>query len=263
MCHPEVPAGQVTPQVTRDEVNVSLPGGEQMPALLTRPEGGDGPAVLIVADIFGRSPFYEDLAARLAQAGFVALCPDYFFRQGPLPERTFEAAFARRARLNEKHLVADMSAAVDWLKGQEGVRGERVGTVGFCMGGTITLDLAAERGDVVTVSYYGFPAGAGAKATETSAPAPLAGSDRMQGPILGWWGDQDSNVGIENVEKLAEQLKSNPNATFEYKVYPGLGHGFLAASRFDPNSEAYEAACESWARTLDFYRQHLAVGAAA
>src|SRR5262245_2879352 len=100
MCHPELPAGQPTPVVEREEVQVPLSDGGSMPALVTRPETGDGPAVLIVHDIFGRSPFYENLAARLATAGFVALLPDYFFRQGPLPERSRELAFARRAKLD-------------------------------------------------------------------------------------------------------------------------------------------------------------------
>ena|SRR6266516_2033353 len=94
MCHPEVPAGQRTPDVIREEVGVPLASGERMPALLARPEGGNGPPVLIINDIYGRSPFYEHLAARLATAGFTALCPEFFLRLGPLPERTREAAFA-------------------------------------------------------------------------------------------------------------------------------------------------------------------------
>src|SRR5262249_8322659 len=96
MCHPEVPTGQPTPNVVTDEVQVPLGCGEVMPAVVARPEGGGGPGVLIVHDIFGRSPFYENLARRLAMAGFVALLPELFFRLGPLRERSLELAFARR-----------------------------------------------------------------------------------------------------------------------------------------------------------------------
>src|SRR5215472_6453977 len=116
MCHPEVPEGQPTPVVERDEVGIPLPGGAEMPALLARPEEGPGPAVLIAADIFGRTPFYESLAARLASAGFEALLPDFFFRVGPLAEQTREAAIERRKRLDGNGALADLRAALAWLR---------------------------------------------------------------------------------------------------------------------------------------------------
>lgn len=256
MCHPEVPAGQVTPEVAREEVQIPVANGEKMPGLLARPEGGEGAGVLIINDIMGRSPFYEDLAARLATAGFVALCPEFFFRQGPLEEQSFPAAFARRAKLDEKNAVRDLSAAIDWLKQQPGVRGGKAGTIGFCMGGTLILNLAAARKDLVSVCFYGFPAGAGAEAKPTSPTAPLDQVDQINGPLLAFWGDQDTMVGQDNVEKLAQGLQQR-GVDFAYKVYPGLGHGFMAQSRLDPDHAAYEAACEAWTRTLEFYRQHL------
>ena len=64
MCHYASPAGQPPAHAACEEVAIPLPGGEQLPALLARPEQGEGPPVLVVSDIFGRSPFYEDLAAR-------------------------------------------------------------------------------------------------------------------------------------------------------------------------------------------------------
>lgn len=80
--------------------------------------------MLVVADVYGRSPFYEDLAARLAVAGFHALLPDSFFRQGPLAEQTREAAIARRPQLDDLRAIADYSAAIDWLRGRPGVADE-------------------------------------------------------------------------------------------------------------------------------------------
>jgi carboxymethylenebutenolidase len=257
MCHPEVPAGQSTPEVLREETQVPLPGGGTMPAMLTRPDAGEGPAVLIVHDIFGRSPFYEGLAARLSTAGFVVLLPDFFFRQGPLAERSFELAFARRAELDEPRTLDDLSAAVDLLKRQPGMRGARVGTVGFCMGGTLVLDLAARRDDLVTVCYYGFVVSEG-HASAKAAPAPLdeASKNRMTGPILGFWGDQDHDVNMADVGTFATELDRH-GVAFEHTIYPGLGHGFMARSGLDPDHPAYQKACESWTRALDFFRQHL------
>ena len=252
MCHPEVPEGAPVPDVERLEVSVPLVGRQEaMPAMLARPRTGSGAGVVVVCDVFGRSPFYEDLAGRLALAGFTALLPDYFFRQGPLAERTRELAMARREELDQDQTLADLDHAVAWLKLQP-FAGGRVGTVGFCMGGTLVLDLCALRDDLATVCYYGFPAGGGPK----GPPPPLSLTEKMQGPILGFWGDQDAGVGMDNVEKLAAALAGRGGA-FEHTVYPGLGHGFMAQSQLDPSHEAYQAACASWTRTVDFYREHL------
>ena len=222
---------------------------EHMPALLCRPQTGAGAGVLVVADVFGRGPFYEDLAGRLALAGFTALLPDYYFRQGPLSERTREAALERRQLLDQEQTLVDLSQAIDWLHLQPFAAGP-IGTIGFCMGGTFVLDLAAGRDDVATVCYYGFPAGSG-------APAPLGLAGRMKGPILGFWGDQDAGAGMENVERLGALLKAR-GVEYEFVIYPGIGHGFMAASQLDPAHEAYDAACQSWTRTIDFYRTHIA-----
>jgi dienelactone hydrolase len=251
MCHPEVLPGRRTPDVAREEVLIPVGGGESMAALLATPDDGPAPPVLVIPDIFGRSPFYEDLAARVATAGFEALLPEYFHRVGPLPERTREEAFARRRRLDENGALDDLRAALRWLRERPGYAG-RAGTVGFCMGGTYALHLAASEDDLVSVCYYGFPAGA----VPSGPPAPLDVTDRMSGPILGLWGDQDEGVGMENVAELARRLAER-GVDFRHRVYPGIGHGFLARSEFDEAHEAYDAACESWTMALDLWREHL------
>jgi len=206
---------------------------------------------LIVNDVFGRSPFYDQLARRLAQAGFVAVTPEYFFREGSLPEPTREAAMARAKQLDFKRWGRDMSAAIDWLGARAEVNGA-VGTIGFCMGGTQALLLAARRDDLAaTVSYYGFPADA---RTEVS---PIEVASKMHGPILGHWGDQDAGVGMDNVEKLRAALEE-AGVEHEFHIYPGLGHGFLKASLEDEKTPGYEQACASWTRTLEFYRRSFA-----
>src|SRR5438874_10277960 len=105
-----------------------------MPGFLALPERTPAPGILIINDVFGRSPFYDQLARRLAQAGFVGVTPEYFFREGSLPEPTREAAMARAKRLDCKRWSRDMSVAVDWLRAPaEGDGG--VGPIGLCMCG--------------------------------------------------------------------------------------------------------------------------------
>ena len=179
MCHPEVPAGQPIPDVAKEEVTVPLPGGHGMPALLVRPEGGSAPAVLVVNDVFGRSPFYENLSSRLATAGFVALCPEYFFREGPLEQPTREAALARRERLDEARALRELDATIDWLAALDGVTGDRVGTVGFCMGGGDALAWACNYDRLKAVApYFG------------ANPRPLSAVARSC-PVVGFYPEKD------------------------------------------------------------------------
>jgi len=252
MCHPEVPAGTPLPNVRTEEVAIELAGGEGMSALIAWPERTPAPAVLVINDVFGRSDFYEHLARRLAQAGFVACDPEFFFRQGALPEPTREAAMARRQKLDEKQALRDLNTAIDSLRRRPQVDG-RIGTIGFCMGGTFVLNLAAERADLAaSVSYYGFPASS--TSAPNDRPAPLEVADRMKGPLLGHWGDQDTGVGMENVEKLHARLEET-GFYHDIRIYPGLGHGFLKAFLEDERSAGYEQACASWTRTIAFYRE--------
>jgi dienelactone hydrolase len=254
MCHPEVPEGQPAPDLACHDVTVPLPDGGEMPARMAVPESGAGPGVLVVADIYGPTPFYEALTARLATAGFEAILPDFFFRVGPLRERTREAAFERRALLDQNQALEDLRAALAWLRSRPGAA-SRIGTLGFCLGGTFVLDLAALEEGLVTVCYYGFPVSHG-EPNPRSAPSPIRLVDRVSGPVLGLWGDQDAGVGMENVAGYDRAMRS-AGKDFTHRVFPGIGHGFMAASGLEPGNEAYEAACESWTMALDHWRRHL------
>jgi carboxymethylenebutenolidase len=247
MCHPEVPAGAPLPDVRVEDVTIPVEGKLLMPGLLALPDRVPAPGVLIINDVFGRSPFYDQLARRLAQAGFVAITPEYFFREGSLPEPTREAAQARAKQLDFKRWGRDMSAAIDWLRGRPEVNG-MIGTIGFCMGGTQVLLLACRPDLAATVSYYGFPAD---RRTEVS---PIEAAPQMNGPILGHWGDQDTGVGMDNVAQLRSALEA-ARVEHEFHMYAGIGHGFLKASLDDAKTPGYEQACTSWERTLDFYRR--------
>ena len=254
MCHPEVPAGTPLPQVQTREIAIEVAPGESLPGLYALPERTPAPAVLVVNDVFGRSEFYEHLSRRIAHAGFVALDVEFFFREGPVPAGDRPAAQARRARLDQERALRDLDAAIRWLEAQPEVRGARVGTVGFCMGGTFVLQLAARHAHLATVCYYGFPA-AGGGPGEPARPLDIA--DRMSGPILGHWGDEDHGVGMDNVRALDQRLTAS-GIDHTCHIYPRLGHGFLKGLLDDEGGPLHDLACESWTRTLDFWRWELA-----
>ncbi|MGH2532543.1 MAG: dienelactone hydrolase family protein [Thermomicrobiales bacterium] len=222
-----------------------------MPAFFVRPDVGPSPAVLLIHDIYGANDFYHDVARRLAADGFVVLLPDLFAREGPLPEPTREAAFARRAKHSQVTALADIAKALDWLKAHDATTG-KVGTVGFCMGGTLGF-LAAARDPLpdATVAYYGFPKG---QKTELAPLAPLDEPEQVKAPLLGLWGDQDAGVGMENVAAYDAALTS-AGVAHEFVIYPGIGHGFLT---FDPDSPAFDGARDSYRRMIAFFQDKLA-----
>jgi carboxymethylenebutenolidase len=249
MCHTDIPPGQSTPDIAGAEVAIPLAGGAALPALHLSPAPGAAP-VLVIADVFGRSAFYEHLGALLAQAGFQALVPDLFFRQGPLPQSAgHQDAFARRAKLDEAGSLDDLRAAIAWLRGASGHA--RVGTIGFCMGGTFALDLASTEDDLTSVAYYGFPVPHATLASPPPRPMDLV--DDLRGPVLAFWGDQDEAVGIDHAREYARRAGAADPA-FEHEILAGLGHGFLGSAKLD---EAADPGGATWARTLRFLRTHL------
>lgn len=254
MCHPEVPPGTPLPDVRAEQVTIEVDDGH-LPGVLALPARTPAPAVLVVNDVFGRGDFYEHLARRIAQAGLVALDVEYFFRQGSVAAGDREAAMKRAQQLDQLGTLDDLDRALGWLGERPEVSGERMGTIGFCMGGTLVLDLAADRRDLATVCYYGFPARRGDN--PLSPPAPLEVAEEMSGPILGHWGDQDAGVGMDNVHELDRKL-SEAGVEHTFHIYKGLGHGFLKAFLDTEGAEGHEEACESWKRTLEFWRKHLA-----
>jgi len=254
MCHPPVDLPSSSSELIDGEVWLPLPSGERMPAWVSQPEIDPRGVILLLHDIYGRTSFYRGLCSRLAAAGFVALLPDFLFRQGELVEPTREAAYARRSRLDERGALRDLAAAIEWAQSRWPDVAERVGTIGFCLGGTLALDLAAERSDLATVCYYAFPAGlSGALA----APAPLDLVHQMTGPILAFWGEDEEVVDMRDVSRFATAMAA-ARVEYEQVVYPGAGHGFLAHSNLEEGNPLSVPAQDSWNRTLAFFSRHLA-----
>lgn len=252
MCHSESLGRQSSGQVSREEIAVPLASGETMPGVVFNPPAPPSCPVLLISDIYGMTPFYLDVGEELAEAGFSSLIVDYYFRLGELKEFTREAAHARRSKLDEVQTLRDIDAAVNWLKMRFGAPLSSVGLMGFCLGGTLTLDLAAERADLAVVSYYGLVAGMGGA---TAVPAPLDVAERINGPILAFWGDEDHVVDMKDVDRFGK-LMAEHQITYKQTVYPGIGHGFLSGLA-DESREDHEPAEESWRRTLEFLRREM------
>ena len=218
--------------------------GAEIPAWRYQGRQAKG-ACLVLPDIYGPSPFYHAVTARLAGHGFDAVMVDYFFREGPIAETTRAAAFERRATMDENRCLADIGTVIDQLPGRR--PGTRIAVIGFCLSGTYAFDLTAVRSDLATVTFYGFPEGPGGPVA-ARAPRPIDITSQFQGPILSFWGDQDS-IPMELVGRFGAEAARH-GADYRYEVYPGAGHGFLQGlveKRADSAS-----AHDAWNQTIAF-----------
>jgi carboxymethylenebutenolidase len=253
MCHAPADVPSIPTEILGQEVPVPLPSGERIPTWVCDPETSRRGVVLLAHDIYGRTQFYRNLTVRLSAAGYVGLLPDFLFREGDLPEPTREAAFARRARLDEMGALRDLGAVIDWAKDRWCREDDRVGMIGFCLGGTLALDLAAERQDLATVCYYAFPA---SLPGPLAAPAPLDLVREMTGPILAFWGEDEEVVDMRDVTRFGAAMAA-ARVDYEQVVYPAAGHGFLAHSNLEEGNPLAVPALDSWNRSLAFFSRHL------
>ena len=206
------------------------------------------PVVIILHDIYGAREFYREMGQRLADAGFAALLPDLFCRQGALSENSMQAAFARSTRHSFPTAMEDIAAIVAKMNEE----GRSVAVIGFCMGGTLAM-FAAARVPMLKASvvYYGFPVNA--NPTPNRPDNPLDEISKLQVPLLGFFGAKDSGVGPENV-KIYQQAAKKVGKNINFTLYPNVGHSFLS---FDPTAQTAKSSAESWAQTLAFLKRQL------
>ena len=207
---------------------------------LVLPKGDfeSAPVVLVVHENRGLNPYIEDVARRLAKQGFIAFAPDALFSLGGYPGNDDQGR-AMQSTLERSKIEQDFIAAADFLLAQPKSNG-KLGAVGFCFGGYICNFLAAELGDKLhaAVPFYGTPAN--------------ANWQNIKAPLLLQFGELDARVNATWPEYEAG-LKQHKVAYQAY-IYPKVNHGFHndSTARYD------QAAAElAWARTIEFFKQHL------
>jgi carboxymethylenebutenolidase len=207
---------------------------------LATPEGGGGPGVVVLQEWWGLVPHIEDVCERFAAEGFVALAPDlYHGEKTKSPDEAGKLMMALDIARAEK----DMRGAVEFLLGRDDVRGESVGTVGFCMGGVLSLYAASKNRRVgACVVFYGIH------------PKVEPDLEALRAPVLGIYAEKDQFVPPAAARALEERLKALGKGA-EFHVYPGTDHAFFNDTR--PEVHDAEAAADAWRRTLEFLRRHL------
>lgn len=229
-------------------------GGFQMPAYRAAPAGRSSlPVVLVVQEIFGVHEYIADVCRRLAHAGCLAIAPALYARQGDPAQYTEVARLLSElvAKVPDAQVLGDLDATVRWA-GAHGGDLARVGITGFCWGGRITWLYAAHGPVKAGVAWYGRLAG---EASALTPRHPLDVAAALKAPVLGLYGEKDSGIPLDTVDKMKEALRKGSAAAqaSEFVVYPDAPHAFHADYRPSFRKEAAE---DGWKRALAWLRQH-------
>ena len=241
--------GLVSGEVTID-VN-----GFKMPAYRSAPAGKTGlPVVLVISEIFGVHEYIADVTRRLAQAGYLAIAPELFVRQGD-PSAYGEIAKLQAeiiSKVPDAQVMGDLDATVAWAAANGG-NPDKLAITGFCWGGRITWLYAAHQPKLKAgVAWYGRLVG---NTTPQNPAHPLALVGNLKAPVLGLYGAADTGIPLDTVDKMKAELAQGPAAAkaSEFVVYPEAPHAFHADYR---PSYRKAAADDGWQRLLAWLKRN-------
>lgn len=198
-----------------------------------------GPGIVVVHEWWGLNTQIREVAKRLSREGYVAIVPDLY--HGKMTTDPEQAHVLMRG-LDDAVAAVDLDNAVTWLRAEPRVAKRKIGTVGFCMGGSLAEGLALRNAEITsTVMFYGPP---------VTDPKALA---TLRGPLLGHYGEKDDGIPVAKVEAFRSGLKQAGKVA-EIYTYAGAGHAFMNDTR---PSYHPDAARQAWARTLAFFQKNL------
>ncbi len=228
------------PRIRANRITYNSPNGAgEMGGVLARPAGdGKYPGVLVIHENRGLNPYVEDVARRLAVAGYVALAPDALYPLGGYPGNDDDGRAMQRER-DRNEMLEDFIAGAEHVMVHDACTGA-VGCVGFCFGGSVANAMAVRMPNLLAaVPFYGgWPEAADAENVSAPLMVQLAGLDERVN--AGW--------------PAYEQALLAAGKTYSVHVYAGVNHGFHndSTSRYDQ-----PAAELAWTRTLAFFDHHL------
>ncbi|MFZ0563916.1 MAG: dienelactone hydrolase family protein [Terriglobales bacterium] len=216
-------------------------GDETVTGILYTPAGhGPFPALIVIHEWWGLNDWVKQQAEKLAGEGYVALAVDLY--RGKVADNP-DLAHELMRGVPEDRANRDLRSAYDFLAAQPNVKKDRIGSIGWCMGGGYSLDVAlAEPHLAATVINYGH------LATEASE------LKKINAPILGLFGGQDRGITPEDVKKF-QQAMEKLGKKIDVKIYPDAGHAFENPN----NKQGYrpEDATDAWQRTVNFLATNL------
>ena len=246
----------VTPTdgLTAGAVKVKTKDGKEMDAYRAMPASGTGfGTILVVQEIFGVHAHIADVCRRFAKAGYCAIAPELYFRQGDaktytdIPKLLSELV----AKVPDEQVLADLDASVAFVKGEGKADTTKLGITGFCWGGRIVWLYDAHNPAVKAgVAWYGRVVG---DPTPMTPKHPIDIVKSLNGPVLGLYGGADTGLSNESVDKMRAALKDGSAAAKKSEIitYPDTPHAFNADYRPSFRKEAAE---DGWKRALAWFK---------
>ena len=240
-----------TKGITARDIQINV-GGTMIPAFDAHPEAqGRYPIIVTISGFTGNSEHHKDVVRRFAHAGFYAISPELFHREGGMQGKTFPEMSRVSGAITRAQYLGDIKAAADYAKQQPWARADRLGATGFCGGGATAMHLATEYPGVsAVVPWYG-PLGPRYKDYTGDAFSLV---DKLTMPILGLYGEADGGIPAATVKSFESELKKK-NSSVEFVLYPGAPHAFFSDDR--PDVYRKEAAEGGWKRCVAFFSKHL------
>jgi carboxymethylenebutenolidase len=241
--------------LTAGEVKIPVKDGE-IPAYRAMPARGENfPTVLVVQEIFGVHEHIKDIARRFAKAGYLAIAPELYARQGDVSKITNIGEIIQNVvnKVPDEQVMADLDAAVEWAKKNNGDT-SKLAITGFCWGGRIVWLYAAHNpGLKAGVAWYGRLAPPPPERANPLQPKhPLELVKDLKAPVLGLYGGADQGIPNDTVEQMQKALKDASKPS-EIKLYPDTPHGFYADYRPSYRKEQAE---DGWKLLLDWFKKH-------
>jgi carboxymethylenebutenolidase len=238
--------------LTAGEVTIEV-NGFKVPAYRAFPTGKSNlPVVLVIQEIFGVHEYIADVVRRFAQAGYMAIAPELFARQGDPGEYAEMAKLLSEvvSKVPDAQVMSDLDAVVAWA-GKQGADTKRLGITGFCWGGRITWLYAAHNPSVKAgVAWYGRLVG---ESTPLTPKHPVSIAANLNGPVLGLYGAADTGIPLSSVDSMKQALAAGGAAAkaSQFVVYPDAPHAFHADYR---PSYRQAPAQDGWQRALAWFK---------
>jgi carboxymethylenebutenolidase len=231
------------------ELNLDTDDGNRFRAFRARASTASGAGIVILPDVRGLHPFYEELALRFAENGIDALAIDYFGRTAGIGARgdTFDH-MPHVEQVSAAGIASDIRAAARNLRMDDEGRVGALFAIGFCFGGRLAYLTATYGLDLAgSIGFYGIPVGAGRGGT----PAPADVTDRMTNPLLGIVAGADRATSAEDIARFEAALTAS-GVEHRFVTYDAAPHSF-----FDRKADEFtDASRQAWEEVLTFVRGH-------
>ncbi len=236
------------PNIITEKHTLAVADGSSMQAFVARPEEkGSFPGMLVFQEAFGVNAHIRDVAQRIAREGYVAMASELFHRSAApgLEVRydDFPSAMPHMKALTEQGLSDDVRASYEWLRDSSHVVPDRIGSIGFCMGGRVSFLANATIELRAAISFYGG----------SIAPALLPRAANLHAPMLFFWGGLDKHIPQDQIRSVIDAVKAAGKPYINVEI-SDADHGFFCDARPSYNPVA---AKEAWSLVTSFLEAHV------